>query len=137
MAKKRKVADSAPSKQLAKAKRAKKMPYVATQGVILRWHNMLEVTRGQSGLKAFQISEQERERAFDDDAAEDETLLPMCVGVFDEVQKQWTALSYCQDALHLAMEGFPDQFHVRSNGTWRALAATSSSLSIAISSQVF
>ena len=51
-----------------------------TQGVILRWHKVLDVTRAQSGWKAFQLSAQGRERAFDEDAAEDESLVPMCLG---------------------------------------------------------
>ena len=72
-------------------------------------------------MLAFKPSEEQLARDFDDDPEIDEALQPTLVGVFDEEQKQWTALKYCQHVLKLSFEGFPDPFHVRSNGMWRYL----------------
>ena len=49
---------------------------------------MLDVTRGQSELTALQLSAQEREQAFDENAAEDIKSVPMCGAAMDEIQKQ-------------------------------------------------
>ena len=49
---------------------------------------MLDVTRGQSELTALQLSAQEREQAFDENAAEDMKSVPLCGAAMDEIQKQ-------------------------------------------------
>ena len=59
---------------------------------------------------------------FDEDAEESEQLCPICVLNLDEEQKQWTAVAFMKNYLGLSVEAFPDPFHVRSNGHWRAIA---------------
>jgi hypothetical protein len=73
-------------------------------------------------LATFAARDTDRERLFDDDLKEGEVLEPICVGVFDEEQRQWTAIAHWKHKLRLSVEAFPDSFHRRSNDVWRGLS---------------
>ena len=121
MAKKRKVAEDAPSSIAKRVKSLAVLPRKASMDFGLCLSSALRNSRNK-GLEMFAVPEEDKDRAFDDDLRPGETLQPMAVGSLDEEQKQWTFLSFAVHVLNLSMIGFPDNFHVRSNGVWRALA---------------
>ena len=121
MAKKRKVAEDAPSSKAKRAKTAAAMPRKASMDFGLCLNSAFRNARNK-GLESFALPEADKDRAFDDDLRPGETLQAMAVGCADEEQKQWTFQSFAVHVLGLSMILFPDNFHVRSNGVWRALA---------------